>query len=55
VYFKPVESEQATDYLVDHSTFIYLMGPDGEYVTHFGHDASAEEMAERLEAEVAGS
>jgi hypothetical protein len=31
------------------------MGPDGEYVTHFGHDASAEEMALRLEAEVAGS
>ena len=55
VYFKPVESENATDYLVDHSTFIYLMGPDGEYVTHFGHDVPAEEMAERLEAEVAGS
>jgi cytochrome oxidase Cu insertion factor (SCO1/SenC/PrrC family) len=55
VYFKPVESENATDYLVDHSTFIYLMGPDGGYVSHFGHDASAEEMAERLEAEVAGS
>jgi cytochrome oxidase Cu insertion factor (SCO1/SenC/PrrC family) len=55
VYFKPVESEHATDYLVDHSTFIYLMGPDGEYVTHFGHTASAEEMAERLAAEVAGS
>jgi cytochrome oxidase Cu insertion factor (SCO1/SenC/PrrC family) len=55
VYFKPVESEQATDYLVDHSTFIYLMGPEGEYVTHFGHDVAAEEMAGRLEAEVAGS
>ena len=26
----------ANDYLVDHSTFIYLMGPDGRYRRHFG-------------------
>lgn len=40
------------DYPVDHSTFIYLMGPDGSYRTHFNHNASPEEIAERLKDEV---
>ncbi|MEM9629644.1 MAG: SCO family protein, partial [Pseudomonadota bacterium] len=33
------------EYYVDHSSFYYVMGPDGGYVTHFGHDATEEEMA----------
>jgi cytochrome oxidase Cu insertion factor (SCO1/SenC/PrrC family) len=31
-------------YVVDHSGFIYLMSPTGEYVTHFSHDDSSEAM-----------
>jgi cytochrome oxidase Cu insertion factor (SCO1/SenC/PrrC family) len=49
VYYNKVESDDsAADYLVDHSVFTYLMGPDGEYLAHFGHDATPEEIAERL-------
>jgi len=48
VYYKKVDDESATDYLVDHSAFIYLMGPDGGYMTHFNHAATADEMAEGL-------
>ncbi len=49
VYHNKVDAaESPTDYLVDHSVFTYLMGPDGEYLTHFGHDATPEEIAERL-------
>lgn len=40
------------NYAVDHSTFIYLMGPDGTYRTHFNHSTSPEELAERLKDEV---
>lgn len=36
------------DYLIDHSVFTYLMGPDGRYVTHFGHDTDPADMAARL-------
>jgi protein SCO1/2 len=36
-------------YLVDHSTFTYLMDPQGAYLAHFGHGTSSEEMAKRLE------
>lgn len=37
-----------TDYLVDHSSFLYLMGPEGEYVAHFPHSILAAELAVRL-------
>jgi protein SCO1/2 len=37
-------------YLVDHSTFTYLMDTEGQYLTHFGHGVTPEEMAERLKA-----
>lgn len=50
VYARKGAGSDGPDYLVDHSTFVYLMGPDGAYVTHFGHATTAEEMAERLEA-----
>jgi len=37
------------DYLVDHTSLIYLIDPSGKYVTHFNHLASSEEIAARLE------
>jgi cytochrome oxidase Cu insertion factor (SCO1/SenC/PrrC family) len=52
VYYRKVESEDASDYLMDHSTFIYLMGPDGKYLTHFSHATTSQEMAETLESYV---
>jgi cytochrome oxidase Cu insertion factor (SCO1/SenC/PrrC family) len=51
VYARKAEGEGAEaggGYLMDHSTFTYVMGPDGGYVAHFGHDATPEAMAERL-------
>jgi cytochrome oxidase Cu insertion factor (SCO1/SenC/PrrC family) len=35
-------------YLVDHSTFTYLMGRNGKYLTHFGHGTTPEEMAKSI-------
>jgi len=36
------------DYTMDHSSITYLMGPDGKFVTHFGHGVDAEAMAKKL-------
>ena len=36
-------------YLVDHSTFTYLMGRDGKYLSHFGHDTTPEDMAKAID------
>ncbi|MCP4327550.1 MAG: SCO family protein [Alphaproteobacteria bacterium] len=46
VYFK--KAGEGDDYLVDHSSFIYLMGPDGRYVRHFSHNSNPEEIAAAL-------
>jgi len=53
VYFNKVEEGDPDAYLMDHSTFIYLMGPEGEYRRHFGASATPEEVAEGLRAELA--
>jgi len=42
------EDDEDDDYLMDHSTFVYLLGPDGGYLTHFSHGTSPEAMAEGI-------
>jgi protein SCO1/2 len=36
------------DYTVDHTSFIYLMGPDGKYLTHFVKGQDPEHIAEAI-------
>lgn len=36
------------DYLVDHSTYIYAMGPDGRFVRGFDSEATGAEIAQTL-------
>ena len=38
----------ATDYLMDHSSIIYLMGPDGHFVTHMAYTTDAAKLAREL-------
>ncbi len=40
-----VEPAYPQDYLVDHGSLTYLMGPDGSFRTLFPHGTSAERMA----------
>ena len=48
VFYQKVESEKFSDYVMDHSTITYVMGPDGRYVSHFGFDATAEAIVQHL-------
>jgi cytochrome oxidase Cu insertion factor (SCO1/SenC/PrrC family) len=54
VYFSKSTAGSAgeSDYLMDHSGFVYLIGPDGRYRAHFSHTTPFEEMVRRLEEEV---
>jgi protein SCO1/2 len=54
VYYAKAEDESSGTYLMDHSSFIFLIGPDGGYRTHFSHTAQAEEIAEGLARYVGG-
>ncbi len=49
VYARKIpDPEQAGAYTMDHSSFFYLMGPDGTFATHFDHQITADALAERL-------
>ena len=53
VYYAQAEDHGAGDhgsgdYEMDHSTIVYLMGPDGAYVSHFTHDTPPEEIVEAI-------
>ncbi len=54
VYYAKADKSAGDAYLMDHSTFIYLMDPNGEYVTHFAYGISADQLAERIAKAVAG-
>ena len=45
VYYAKAEgASTASGYLMDHSTFLYLMDPQGQYVTHFPYGITAEKL-----------
>ena len=48
-YTKVDNKESASDYSVDHSALVYLMDPEGRYVTHFSYGTSADELAEKAQ------
>jgi protein SCO1/2 len=49
VYVKKVPDPKSTaGYTMDHSSIIYVLGPDGSYRMHFTHATSPDVMAGRL-------
>lgn len=49
VYYQKVDQGGGDDYLMDHSSIIYLMGRDGRYVAHFRSTDTPAAMAAGLE------
>ncbi|MDP6708864.1 MAG: SCO family protein [Alphaproteobacteria bacterium] len=48
VYFTKVDDDGSDDYLMDHSSVVYLLDGEGRYVAHFGPNTASEEMARRI-------
>lgn len=48
-YYKRVEGEDDDYYLIDHSTFSYLVFPEHGFVEFFRRDVTPEDMANRLQ------
>jgi cytochrome oxidase Cu insertion factor (SCO1/SenC/PrrC family) len=55
VYYAKVTPKDSTTYLMDHSSFIYLMGPDGKLRALFRPGESAQELADGVRARMATS
>jgi cytochrome oxidase Cu insertion factor (SCO1/SenC/PrrC family) len=53
-YAKAKGYEDKPDYLMDHSTILYLMGPDGKFVKHFSYGTDAKALAEGLREATSG-
>ena len=45
IYYAKAPGGGPDDYAMDHSAFVYLMGRDGRYLTHFDSDVTADQMA----------
>jgi protein SCO1/2 len=49
IFFGRVSEPEETDcYLMEHSSVIYVIGPDGKYVAHFTHATPMDKMVQRL-------
>lgn len=48
IYYREVPTDDGLDYILDHTSYIFLMGPDGRYVAHFNTALDSEQLAEQL-------
>jgi len=46
VYYR--KASDKPDYLMDHTSIVYLMGRDGKYLTHFTQETTPDQMADTL-------
>ena len=53
VYYAKAATENASDYLMDHSTYSYLMGPDGKNLAVFSYEADPATMLKVIEDAIA--
>jgi protein SCO1/2 len=48
VFYQKAAGTAPDEYLMDHTLLIYLMDGDGKYITHFGPDATPDQIAEEI-------
>ena len=49
IFYQKVEDDSASDYLMDHTSIIYLMDPEGNYLAHFPHGSTPAAISEGLQ------
>ena len=50
VFYRKANEDNSTEYLVDHSSFVYLIGPNGEFLTMFRSATDPAAMAKTIAA-----
>jgi protein SCO1/2 len=48
VFYQKAAGATPGEYLMDHTTLVYLMDENGKYITHFGPDATPDQMAKEI-------
>ena len=54
VYYATVRPRESTDYVMDHSSFIYFVGPDGKVRSLFRPETTPEAIASAVSAQLRG-
>lgn len=54
VFFSRVENSASDTYLMDHSTIMYLMDPQGRFLKHFSYTTDAAALANALAEAISG-
>ena len=54
VFFRKVEDPDYTYYLMDHTSFVYLMGRDGEFLSMFNYGTAPDSMAAAIRTHISG-
>ena len=54
VYYARAKAKDASDYLMDHSSFIYLVGPDGGFRALFRQGVGVQDLADAIKARLQG-
>jgi protein SCO1/2 len=54
VFYRKVDAAETTDYLMDHSSFIYLIAPDGRVVAMFNYGTDAAAIADAIRRHMKG-
>ncbi|MCW3474190.1 SCO family protein [Limobrevibacterium gyesilva] len=55
VYYAKATPKDSSSYLMDHSSFLYLMGPDGTFRALFRQGTSPQDLADGIRARMAAS
>ena len=50
VFHRKAQDESSSEYTMDHSSIVFLMGPDGEYLKLFPPQTPPDKMAEMIES-----
>ena len=50
VFYGKAGPEGSDDYLMDHSSFVYLLAPNGRVIAMFGYNHSADDIATAIRA-----
>jgi protein SCO1/2 len=54
VYYARAKGGSGTDYLMDHSSIIYLMDRDGRFLKHFSYSTDATKLAQGITQAIGG-
>jgi cytochrome oxidase Cu insertion factor (SCO1/SenC/PrrC family) len=55
VYYAKATSKDSSTYLMDHSSFMYLMGPDGKFRALFRQGMSPQALADAIHTQMSAS